>query len=158
MTLREYPQPPFVREFIDEIERTRGGALAGIIPPPTREQLGRDFLAIARRAALDTLGGNIEVEVTEPLGELVFFKRDGEGRELVDYATLPTDPSYPLWPRLTEDLNRELLRYLPGPVYRHGTLAELLSQGGGFTRGLSVTSGNIEICVDDPTGLSCSGP
>ncbi|MBL9107247.1 MAG: hypothetical protein JNL82_40530 [Myxococcales bacterium] len=66
----------FLRQFIEEVVRTGGAALAGSGPPPTREGLEREFTAAALAAATSLFGAAtpIAVALTEELGDVRFFQ------------------------------------------------------------------------------------
>lgn len=78
----------FLDTFVDEIVRTGGAALAGAIPPPTREGLAEELLAAARRAARDTFGDAtpIEVHLDGDPGELSFY-------QVLRVVEAPADPA-----------------------------------------------------------------
>jgi hypothetical protein len=190
----------YLNEFIEEILRTGGAALAGQEAPPTQDDLERDFLAAARRATSALFGDSTEIDVeigpelgeihyiqilkvvktpSDPLRELslevvhgwgaeyedveegeellfrIYYTHDPSHREEIarieslcgDHLPLPVH-SPELWDALTEQLNNELLRYFPGPAFDEGTLGALLEQGGGWTRGLTARSGNLELALE----------
>ncbi len=186
----------FASSFIEEIVRTKGGALAGTIPEPTTESVRAEFVAAAQRAVRRELGEDapVEVELTDDLGDVLYFQvvraveapraRDeisllalrrvdpeaaasGKLRVPLYYTENPgeraTAPrleerygallplpihSKPLWDRLTEELNALVLRYFPAPEFAPGTLGALLASGGGWTRGLTVKRGDLEIVLE----------
>ena len=80
-------QSYFLREFIDEIVRTGGAALAGSGPPPTREAVEQIFKDVALGAAHRMFGDRTPIEVTlsEPLGEVCFA-------QVLEVALAPEDP------------------------------------------------------------------
>lgn len=63
-------------------------------------------------------------------------------------AALPLSVhSLALWEALTDRMNRALLRYFPAPEFPEGSLARLLADGGGWTRGCSAVCGEYELSL-----------